>query len=239
MTKIDEASKAFTKSKGFEKIKKTIDTDAFKKTLKVTNKMPLFVKAGLVGGTIALTGTAVRSLFDSDKGSMTNRTECAKEHLKNDAGFLAKTGLVGGAAYIVSKNKNVFKPLISGLGKTAGKLLEKASKYMPKLGGLADKILKNPTKAGVAGLVGGGAIYLVNELFKNIFKSGQIDQKYNDKAEQEAVQQEEEQAVNDAKEAKRQQIIEQLRERQEYIEKLKNGENPVMEYYKNGGRGIY
>ncbi len=238
MTKIDEASKVFTKATNFEKFKKPIDTEAFKKAFKATSKTPLFIKAGLVGGTIALTGTAIHSLFDSDKGSMSNRTECAKEHLKNDAGFLAKTGLVGGAAYIVSKNRNVFRPLVSGLGKTAAALLKKASKYMPKLEGLANKILKNPTKAGVAGLVGGCAIYLVNELFKNIFKSGQIDQKYNDKAEQEAVQQEE-QAVNDAKEAKRQQIIEQLRERQEYIEKLKNGENPVMEYYKNGGRGIY
>lgn len=236
MTTIDGIKGASAKAT-FEKMagKTTLNNNAFKTIKKIRNMKALTLQAALAGGAIGVAGTAVRSLFDSDKGSAENRKECAIEHLKNDAGFFAKAGLLGGAAYVISKHKSFFKPLVTDLGKVAGKLVQKGSKLVPALGKVAQKILKNPTKAGVGALIGGGVIYITNELFKNVFKSGQIDQKYNDKAQAEAKAEAQEKAVKDEK---KQRIIEQLLQRQEYIEMLKNGKNPVMEYYKNGGKGV-
>ena len=132
---------------------------------------------------------AAATMFDPKKGSMTNRAECAKEHFKNDFKYgmaigLPTAGVVATAAVARLKpNSSIMKKITSyaakaanGLGKLFGKV---TSKIAPKL---SEKILKNPAKFGVIGLLAAGGVYVLNQVSKWANNAGRIDQKYEDAA---------------------------------------------------------
>ncbi len=155
----------------------------------------------------------VLAFVDSSKGSLTNRFECAKEHAKNNVVASLKLGTAAAAGTYVAIAKPSFATKFAKtVGKGLGKLLSKlgASK-------VAAKILKNPTKAGAAGLIAAGALWAVNTLSKHCYKAGQIDQKYTDAA---------------AIESTTKNVILDNNRRVCTPEEIK-------EFYANGGRGIY
>lgn len=133
---------------------------------------------------------AAVTMIDSKKGSMTNRAECAKEHFKNDLKYGAAiavpaAGVAGAAVYAGLKpNTKVSKGLINIAQKTAKTIGNYLGKIIKKLGGknIAEKILKNPTKFGAAGLVGAAGLYVITKLVNWANNSGRIDQKYEDSA---------------------------------------------------------
>ena len=127
----------------------------------------------------------VTTMLDKNKGSMTNRFECAKEHAKNDMkmGFnlAVPMAVAGGAAYVkyakpASKAAQVLTKGVAYLGKGLGKL---TNKIAPNF---AEKVMKNPAKFGAAGLAVAGGLYVVNRLMNWSNKKGKIDQKYEDAA---------------------------------------------------------
>jgi len=151
--------------------------------------MVLGYAVGLGAGMGVASGRAVTTLFDKKKGSFTNRTECAAEHMKNDTNFALKTAVVGGAAAYTAIKKpkfvlNIAKELGSAVGKFADKLSNtKIAKHIaPALQKIAEKVGKNPTKAGVIGMVALAGLYLLNTVEKHDYKQGRIDQKYEDAA---------------------------------------------------------
>ena len=120
----------------------------------------------------------VAPYFDSTKGSLTNRYQCSKEHIKNDLVTTAKSTLTltaGGAAAV---------------GTLASKNTILGAKAFTKVGKLLQKIgvanLTNVAKAGkygILGLIGAATVGTLSYLIsKNIYKKGQIDQKYTDSA---------------------------------------------------------
>ena len=120
----------------------------------------------------------VGAMIDPTKGSFTNRSECAKEHFKNNLALNTKMALAGaGGAYVAIK-----KP--SFAVKVAKLVGEGAASIISKIGGkgVAQKIMKNPTKFGAYGLVVAGALWALNTISKHVYKAGQIDQKYTDTA---------------------------------------------------------
>lgn len=176
--------KTFEKSFKGAKIKPEILFDEGK-ILKKTPRKILPIALALSGAATVVGGKAVTTLFDKDKGSMTNRVECAKEHLKNDANLVAKLGLTGGLGYVISKNPKIFKPVVTTLGKGLMSIPKAILKLLksPKATSLAEKLAKlNPTKVGIGGLVVAGGVYVAKALYKNILNKGKIEQKYDDAA---------------------------------------------------------
>ena len=111
------------------------------------------------------------TMVDSSKGSMTNRVQCAKEHLKNKWETNIKTGLVtSGVAYGLIKKPTFLKYIATGLGT-----------ILTKVPFLKNSI-SNPTKAGKIGLLVAAGAYVLNTILKGVYKAGQIDQKYTDAA---------------------------------------------------------
>ena len=149
---------------------------------------------------------ATAPLVAKDKGDLSNRLNCAGAHIKNNAQTLAQdTVVIGGtaiAARAVAKNKNLadkFCNVVSKVTqKTVGtinkvlpnKVKDKAYKCFNKIrtritgGDLIGKINKLSTKQkGAIGiLMSLGALALGYVGYKHIYKAGQIDQKYTDKA---------------------------------------------------------
>lgn len=132
-----------------------------------------------------VTTHAVLTMCDKKKGSMTNRFECAKEHLKNDM----KSGLklavpaaaVAGAAYVkyakpASKAQQVMTKGLGTIGKALGKVTNKVA---PKF---AEKIMKNLAKYGAIGLAVAAGVYALDTISSWSNKKGRIDQKYEDAA---------------------------------------------------------
>ena len=134
------------------------------------------------------------TMFDSTKGSMTNRYQCAKEHFKNNLEYGLKGACLGaataGVSYAAIKNPTKVNNLAAKIGKffTKNKLtkLPKGAiekRIDPKI---VDKLLKPSylKKGKAALLLGGIALFggaLVHLIAKSSYKSGQIDQKYKKK----------------------------------------------------------
>lgn len=122
------------------------------------------------------------AMFDSSKGSMTNRYQCAKEHFKNNLSATvsgAAIGAAGAAGVIVAKKQpKIYLKVADKLGKLLGKS-DKIAKHIP-----------DALKRGKVGLAVAGAIALVGATLHAItsysYKSGQIDQKYTDAAKLES-----------------------------------------------------
>lgn len=155
---------------------------------------------------VGATGHVVSTLLDKDKGSMTNRWECAKEHAKNDftngSKILLTSASVAGLTALAAKGKRIaeldtalktapkiFKPnnmskVCQAIYKGMGKLGNGIGKVASKLGakGLAEKIMKNPTKAGLAGIALAAGLYILNKTANYFTQKGRIDQKYEDAA---------------------------------------------------------
>lgn len=121
-------------------------------------------------------------MFDSSKGSLTNRADCAKEQLKNKLALHTKVTLPTAAVATAA----VVKPnLLGKIATTVGKGLCKIIKTLtPNVASnkIAQKILANPTRLGAGGLIVAGGLWVLNALTKHIYKAGQIDQKYTDAA---------------------------------------------------------
>ena len=136
-----------------------------------------------------VTTHAIMTMVDSKKGSLTNRAQCAKEHIKNDLQTgvqlaVPTAGLIG-AGYIktkmpTSKAASVLAKGFSAIGKGLGKI---ANKISPKA---AEKIMKNPAKYGAAGVIAATGLYILGKLFNYENTKGRIDQKYEDAAKIEA-----------------------------------------------------
>lgn len=143
--------------------------------------MNVGIKIAAVGAS-AIAAHGAATLFDKNKGSLTNRYENAKEHLKNDLIFGANAGAVVIAAKALKTTK-AGKMVATGAGKLVGMVLNGASKLINKCSSsLGKKILKNPTKAGVIGIA--AALYLngLYAFYKFANNKGKIDQKYEDAA---------------------------------------------------------
>lgn len=147
----------------------------------------------LTGGVV--TGHYVATLLDPKKGSLTNRSQAAVEHFKNDAKFILTTalptaGVVGLAVYKPKYVKKIAKFIgengakaISKLGTVLSKFkyspVKKAATFIKDIAKVA---AKHPLKAGLLGLIAAGAIYVVSGIAKFNEKKGRIDQKYEDAA---------------------------------------------------------
>lgn len=129
--------------------------------------------------------TPAYTMVDSTKGSMTNRYQCAKEHLQNNVNYCLKTSALGvitaGTTIAAVKNKS----FVNKLATKIGKLISKKPASLPK-GTVGKVIIPNYAKKGkfallVAGaaVVGGTLAHLISGYY---FKKGQIDQKYTDSA---------------------------------------------------------
>lgn len=135
------------------------------------------------------------TMFDSTKGSMTNRYQCAKEHFKNNLNYGLKGAALGaatgGVAYAAYKNPGA----VTKLATKVGKLLSKKAKFKLPDGAIGkiidpkiyDKLMQPKyLKKGKAALVLGGVALvgtaLLHLVSKFNYKKGQIDQKYTDAA---------------------------------------------------------
>lgn len=139
---------------------------------------------------------------DSTKGSFGNRIDCAGEHLKNDATtYLRQAGVLGTVAAgtaLAVKNPGFFKPQ-GPFSKAASKVVHCVANHLPKsfntkivdgsnkLWSGFNKALKymaaNPKTALGATLVAAATGIALNAVSnKGAYKSGQIDQKYTDRA---------------------------------------------------------
>jgi hypothetical protein len=131
---------------------------------------------------------------DPTKGSFTNKTQCAKEHIKNDmsaalalsvptavaVGAVVKPNLTKKAAkYVGSAFSNATNTLAKWLNKTE---TLKDGKIVKTLGRIGDFAAKHAKAAGIVGMVAVGAGVVANILINHAFKEGQIDQKYTDAA---------------------------------------------------------
>jgi hypothetical protein len=139
---------------------------------------------GLGLSAVGLGTRLVPTLLDSKKGSLTNRADCAQEHIKNDLKTGVQLGLpAAGVAVVAMKKPEVLTKVATETGKYAGKIGKWLASKMPKGGfgtGILNKVLKNPTKAGVIGLIAAGGLYVLNKLVKHAENYGRIEQKYND-----------------------------------------------------------
>ncbi len=151
--------------------------------------------------TQALCGNVIGSMVGKDKGDVSNRTRCAGAQLKNNAQTLAAdTVVIGAGAGTIAAAKKMPKfqsamvKIFDKIGKHIYPLRKRAveltGKYGTKFktfeltrGVRADKLLKAPGMAKVAAIVALPVTlalgYLEN---RRIYKSGQIDQKYTDRA---------------------------------------------------------
>ncbi|MBQ8459128.1 hypothetical protein IJ541_03380 [bacterium] len=168
---------------------------------------------------VPLTRT-VATLLDSKKGSLTNRAQCAKEHMNNDLNLGLKLSVPAAAGVVA-----VCKPdLATKLAAKAGNYITYGVKEAVKLfskGGAKGQIAKaigymakHPTRTGVAGLALTAGLWVLNSIVNHANKNGRINQKYEDAARIES------------------QTKNVVLENPAY-------KNQVMEFYKNGGRGIY
>ena len=104
---------------------------------------------------------------------MTNRTQCAKEHIKNNCKYGLQLSALGAAGAAVVIKPSIAAKLATGISKLAGAVgLNKA----------AAAIAKNPKKFGLLGLGAEGVMALTSLVQSHAYKAGQIDQKYTDAA---------------------------------------------------------
>ncbi len=140
--------------------------------------------------TQAILGPTIASLASREKGSFGNRADCAGAHLKNGLVTTAQTGLaaaaVGGTAYAVAKNGNVAKVFAKPVTSIVD-MFQKSIKS-PKANAILKKINNLPGKTKALGLIAAVGLTVLGYVGKNgIYKMGQIDQKYTDKAKMQGV----------------------------------------------------
>ena len=138
-------------------------------------------------------GPVVGSLVGSDKGDLSNRAKCAGAQLKNNIATLAQdTVVIGGAAggiALAAKNKKFANIIANGVRKVAnffkplGKQIKKTTMSIPFKRALVKfKNLPGASKIAIGGIATLGMAALSFIGCKHIYKMGQIDQKYTDKA---------------------------------------------------------
>lgn len=155
---------------------------------------------------------AVAPLVSKEKGSFGNRADCAGSHIKNNAVTTLQTaGTLGAAAGIgygldkSSKATNVvaagvdkfakfvgdkaklysLKPMTFEERKSASQGMKTATKFGPKkvYNGVIQKILGTNSKTKAAAVLSAITLMALGYItHKHSYKSGQIDQKYTDKA---------------------------------------------------------
>ncbi len=118
-------------------------------------------------------GSPIYTFVDGTKGSMTNRTQCAKEHLKNNLKLNLQASALGITGAAVALKPSIAAKLAKGVGKMAGAV---------GLNKMAAAIAKNPKKYGLIGLATAGVMALTSIVQSHAYKAGQIDQKYTDAA---------------------------------------------------------
>jgi hypothetical protein len=138
------------------------------------------------------------TMADSTKGSVTNKTQCTKEHIKNDAKTLLTIGVPAAAVGVAMVKKpdigeklalyagKTMAKVYSGAAKLLGKTKLKNTKVLNTLITMGENTAKNAKKAGHIGLTAAGIAFVGTTLIKHAFKEGQIDQKYTDSAKIEA-----------------------------------------------------
>lgn len=113
----------------------------------------------------------VYTMVDKSKGSFTNRTQCAKEHFKNNLAMNTKVAvLAGGSVLAVATKPKLVTTVAAKIGQLAAKVP------------LLKNIITNPTRAGKIGLAAAVGLSLLHVIQKHTYKAGQIDQKYTDAA---------------------------------------------------------
>lgn len=118
-------------------------------------------------------GSPVYAFVDGTKGSMTNRTQCAKEHFKNNAKFYLGTTALSAGITAVAVKPTIATKLATGIGKLAKAVgLDK----------MATAIAKNPKKFGALGVGIAAVLGFTSIVQSHAYKAGQIDQKYTDAA---------------------------------------------------------
>lgn len=139
---------------------------------------------GAAGATVGVAARTIPTLLDSKKGSLTNRVDCAKEHIVNDSKAVLETAIpAAGVGIVAMKKPELLTQVANVVGKSIGKAGKWLAAKMPKGGfgtGLLNKVLKNPAKAGGIGLAIAGGLYLINRLCNHARNEGKIEQKYND-----------------------------------------------------------
>lgn len=155
-------------------------------------------------------GPVISPLVSKDKGSMGNRIDCAGAQLKNNVTTTLQAGAVvagsTAAAYGIGKSSKlakaaakVFDAIVNGFGRLFGKsnlagklnktIMQKAAKNLAKnnanFGADVLKKTLNNIRMGKGGLlIAAVALPLLSYIGgKHIYKAGQIDQKYTDKAQ--------------------------------------------------------
>lgn len=157
----------------------------------------------------SVTGPVISTMISKDKGSVGNRVDCAGSHVKNNVvtnlSALGVAGATIGAGKVVSKGVGTSqlakaadfvlkafsellpkKPIIKVVNES-GKTLRKTFNpptFSSKMRGILDKAKGLSSKTKALGLVASaGAVALSYVTGKGIYKMGQIDQKYTDKAQ--------------------------------------------------------
>ncbi len=121
---------------------------------------------------------AIYPLVAENKGDITNRVNCAgaqfTNNLKGGLTVAAAYGAGAGAGYLALKNPGVTSKIAQGITKVLKKLPD--CKFVQTL-------VKASPKVKVLGAIAGVTTMVVSYIAgKTIFKAGQIDQKYTDKA---------------------------------------------------------
>ena len=122
----------------------------------------------------------ISAMVSKDKGDLSNRKECAVEHMKNNFKYNTANLLVmGGGAYTsykVLKSPAFYNKALSVVNKITEKIATKAPKF-------AEKLSKLPGKGKVLGLIAAPVVLAVGYLTaKGTYEMGKIDQKYEDLA---------------------------------------------------------
>lgn len=131
----------------------------------------------------SVTGPVISTMISKDKGSVGNRVDCAGSHVKNNVvtnlSALGVAGATIGAGKVVSKGVGT-----SQLAKAADFVLNAFSELLPKKPIIKTLGNRLSSKTKALGLVASaGAVALSYVTGKGIYKMGQIDQKYTDKAQ--------------------------------------------------------
>ena len=152
--------------------------------------------------TQAACGPVIGSVVSSDKGDIANRTKCAGAQLKNNVATLAQDVVViggaAGAGALINKNAKLSAKVTKFFDKVVNKLMPGRKRDITLFGTggkpfktfeirqskLAQKLLNMVPKGKIALAVALPALMAVSFISgKHLYKMGQIDQKYTDKAE--------------------------------------------------------
>lgn len=131
--------------------------------------------ANYLGYTVSPT---IYPMVAKDKGDISNRAKCAGEQFTNGVkGALAAAAVYGagaGAGYVAMKKPGITSKIAAGITKVLKKLPN--NKFVQKL-------VDASPKAKVLGVIGAiTSVALSYVAGKTLFKTGQIDQKYTDRA---------------------------------------------------------